>query len=110
MIAYRVVNVRRLGQGVQRRYITTDDFRGYVTQANSSLKTVADIARSKDLSEEERRTVESEIGRVAGYTIPMAEIPKGAAPIVMPEPSGPPVALVAAAALLVGGLAGHFIL
>lgn len=109
MIAYRVVNVRRLGQGAQRQYITTDDFRGYVTQANSSIKTVADIARSKDLTEEERRTVDSEVGKVAGYTIPMAEIPKGAAPTVI-EPSGPPVALVAAAALLAGGLAGYFIL
>jgi len=64
---------RRLGQA---NYITTDDFRAYVTQANSSMKAIADIARAYDLSSEELQAINSEIGKVSGFTIPMAQTPK----------------------------------
>jgi len=109
MGAYPVV---QLGQ--QRQYITTDDFRAYVTQANSSMKTVADIAKAHDLTEEERRAVDSEVGKVYGYTIPMAEIPKGPAPApAAPIVEGPSTGTILAAlagGVLLGGIAGHFIL
>lgn len=68
---------RRMGQV---NYITTDDFRAYVTQANSSMKAIADIARAYDLSAEELQAINSELGKVSGFTVPMAQDPKCGTP------------------------------
>jgi len=65
---------RQLGQVAN--YITTDDFRAYVSQANSSMKAIADIARGYDLSPGELQTINSELGKVSGFTVPMSQTPQ----------------------------------
>jgi hypothetical protein len=89
-----------LAQQKPANYITTEDFSAYVTQAKSSLKMVADIARSYDLSDEDRRTIELEVGKVGGFTIPMADLPKG---------DDGPSWLMVGGALLAGGLVGSML-
>jgi hypothetical protein len=63
-----------LGQASPANYISTSDFRAYVEQANSSIKAIADIARAYDLSNEEIQKINSEIGKVSGFTLPMANV------------------------------------
>lgn len=65
---------RELGQ--TGNYIKTEDFRAYVNQAKASLDAISDIARAYDLSEGEKQAINSELGKVSGFTIPMAEVPK----------------------------------
>jgi hypothetical protein len=102
MTRYPVVNAWRptLGQQKPVNYITTEDFAAYVTQAKSSLKMVADIARSYDLSDEDLRAIELEVGKVGGFTIPMAEVPKS---------DDGPSWLMVGGALLAGGLIGSML-
>lgn len=72
----RVVNLapfpRRMGQG---NYISTGDFNVYVAQANSSIRKIADIARAYELTDEDEQIVNSELGKVTGFTVPMAKAP-----------------------------------
>lgn len=106
MRAYQVVN--RLGQAGQD-FIKIEDFRGYVNQANSSIKAVANIARAHDLSNEELNDINTEINKVAGYTIAMA-------PRSTPEPaslaraSSPPWLAAGVVGVVAGGLLAHFVL
>jgi hypothetical protein len=79
-------------------FITTTDFGGFVTQAKSSVKIVADIARAHDLTGEERQIVDSEVNKISGYTIPMAQM------------EGGPSWLTVAGALILGGVAGAVLL
>lgn len=79
-------------------FITTTDFGGFVTQAKSSVKIIADIAKEYDLTDEERRTIETEVGKISGYTIPMAAPEEG------------PGWLMVAAALFAGGVVGATLL
>lgn len=99
---YPVVN---LGQVPQ--YVTLDDFRGFVTQANSSVKAVADIAKAHGLSDDETKAVDAEVSKVAGYTLPMAKLPEP--PPCPVAAAGPPVWALAAGALLAGGILGRII-
>lgn len=91
-----------LAQQKPSGYVTAEDFRAYVTQANSSIKAIADIARAQDLSDEERQTVNTEAGKVSGFTIAETGAPKGA-------PAETPWLLVGGA-LLAGGLVGSLLL
>jgi len=79
-------------------YVTTGNVDAFMTQAKSSIKVVADIARQYELTDEERRIIDSEVGKVSGFTLPMAEIPQG------------PSWLTVGAALLAGGLLGSVLL
>lgn len=86
----------RLGQASPANYISTSQFKTYVDQANSSLKAIADIARAYDLSEEDLRKINTEIGKVSGFTIPMET----------PACEGPSPWVLGGAALLAGVLVG----
>lgn len=79
-------------------YVTTGSVDAFMTQAKSSIKAVADIASQYELTDEDRRAIESEVGKVSGFTLPMAELPKG--------PSWMTVGLAA----LAGGLVGAILL
>lgn len=105
MLRYPVV---RLGQGGQD-FIKIEDFRGYVNQANSSMKTVADIARAHDLSDEERNAINTEINKVAGYTIAMAQRPTPE-PSSLTRASSPPWLAAGVVGVVAGGLLAHFVL
>ena len=86
----------RLGQASQTNYISTADFRAYVEQANASMKAIADIARAYDLSNEDLQKINSEIGKVSGFTLPMANVPS----------QGPSPWLLAAGGLFLGIIVG----
>lgn len=62
----------RLGQASPANFISSADFKAYVDQANASIKAVADIARAYELSNEDLQRINSEIGKVSGFTVPMA--------------------------------------
>jgi len=87
----------RLGQASPANFISSAEFKAYVDQANASIKAVADIARAYELSNEEIQRINSEIGKVSGFTVPLANIPacEGLSPW-----------LLAGGALLVGVLVG----
>ena len=87
----------RIGQALQTNYISTADFRAYVEQANASLKAIADIARAYDLSNEDLQKINTEIGKVSGFTVPMANIPAS---------GGPSPWLLIGAALVTGVIVG----
>ena len=87
----------RLGQAPQTNYISTADFRAYVEQANASIKAIADIARAYDLSNEDLQKINTEIGKVSGFTLPMANIPAS---------GGPSPWLLIGAALVTGVIVG----
>lgn len=106
MIAYRVAN-SHLGQ-MSQDFIKIDDFRQYANQANSSIKRVADIARSYDLSDEDRNAVNSELGKVAGFTIAMAERPR--AEMVAPVAQGSSWVAAGILGLVTGSLIGYLAL
>lgn len=89
---------RRLGQVAN--YITTDDFRAYVTQANSSMKAIADIARAYDLSPSELQTINSELGKVSGFTVPMSQTPQ----CEMPAPNLLPILGVGLFGVILGSV------
>lgn len=86
-----------LGQASPANYISSSDFRAYVDQANASIKEISDIARAHDLSNEEIQKINSEIGKVSGFTIPMANAPSC---------GGPSPWLLAAGGILAGILLG----
>lgn len=96
----------RLSQPEPTNYVTTKDLAAFFNQANSSLKVVADIAYAYGPSQEERRIIESEMGKVRGFTIPMAEITGGQAMVKAP---GTPWLLVGGA-LAAGALVGYWVL
>ena len=57
---------------------------------------IADIARAYDLSNEDLQKINSEIGKVSGFTLPMANVPS----------QGPSPWLLAAGGLFLGIIVG----
>lgn len=95
---WRPAPVRMAQAAKPPSFITTTDFGGFVTQAKSSIKIVADIAKAYGLTSDERQLVDTEVNKISGYTIPMAQMETG------------PSWLMVAGALILGGVVGGALL
>lgn len=108
VMRYPLANLGQAGQNL----IYSKDFNAFYETALGAAGAIADVARSKDLSDLELSRVNQELGKIRDYTVPMAPAqasPAPCPPAAAPSEGNAPVLLVAAGAL--AGLAiGAFLL
>ncbi len=109
-----------LGQGVGQNLILSKDFNSFYDTAMSSARAIAEIARSKELSDGEQASINQALGKIQDYTVPTVPLatPCPACPVCQGQNPCPACAapdntkniLLAAAALVAGLSLGALLL